>query len=140
MSMLQPATAAQRRLYYDADELRQRAWAPYSHFSVGAIIVDERGQQAEGVNVENASYGLTICAERIAAGAACVRGLGRWREIAVATPEPGASPCGACRQVLVELGHPDLVVIMRHHGALVACRLADLVPLAFGGEDLDAAR
>ncbi len=82
---------------------RQNAYAPYSKFLVGAAVLTEDGTIFTGTNVENASYGLTICAERIAAGAAVAAGHRKITAVAVAT-EGAASPCGACRQFLAEFG------------------------------------
>jgi cytidine deaminase len=82
---------------------RKNAYAPYSKFLVGAALYTEDGAMFTGTNVENASYGLTICAERIAAGAAIAAGHRMITAVAVAT-EGAASPCGACRQFLAEFG------------------------------------
>jgi len=108
---------------------RRHAYAPYSGFRVGAAVVDERGRVHRGCNVENASYGLTVCAERNAIGAAIVAGGRRLLAIAVASPtSPAATPCGACRQALVEVADQDALVVLvppkgvpseRHLGALL---------------------
>jgi cytidine deaminase len=88
-----------------AREVRRRAHAPYSAFAVGAAVRDERGRIHVGCNVENASYGLTVCAERNAVAAAVAGGARHIRAAAVVSAaRPPASPCGACRQVLAELG------------------------------------
>jgi cytidine deaminase len=84
-------------------EVRKNAYAPYSNFLVGAAVLTEDGTMFTGTNVENASYGLTICAERIAAGAAIAAGHRMITVVAVATAA-AASPCGACRQFLAEFG------------------------------------
>jgi cytidine deaminase len=91
-------------------DIRKHAHAPYSKFQVGAAILTKSGKLFSGCNVENASYGLTICAERSAAVSAVAAGEKDWVAIAVATPG-GHSPCGACRQVLVEFA-PDMPVLL----------------------------
>jgi cytidine deaminase len=96
-----------------ARKVRRTAHAPYSKFLVGAAVVDERGRIHAGCNVENASYGLTICAERNAVAAAVAAGARHIRAVAVVTEaEPLGSPCGACRQVLAEFASDDVPVIL----------------------------
>ncbi|HEY4186907.1 MAG TPA: cytidine deaminase, partial [Polyangia bacterium] len=92
-----PLGAAQRRtLLAQARAVRKRAHAPYSRFQVGAAVLDEKGRVHVGCNVENASYGLTVCAERNAVAAAVAAGAKRVRAVAVVTPtQPPSSPCGA---------------------------------------------
>jgi cytidine deaminase len=92
-----------------AFEAQQRAYCPYSNFPVGAALRTAGGKIYHGVNVENASYGLTICAERVAVVAAVAAGNREFTAIAVASPG-GASPCGACRQFLAEFS-PSLPVL-----------------------------
>ena len=99
--MITPRQQAQ--LVSAARAVRLRAHAPYSRFRVGAAVLDERGRIHVGCNVENASYGLTVCAERNAVAAAIAAGAKRVRAVAVCTAT-GATPCGACRQVLAERG------------------------------------
>jgi cytidine deaminase len=125
-------TPQQEALYARADEARARAYAPYSSFTVGAALRGADGSVVTAANVENASYGLTICAERSAVVRALAHGVGAFEEIAVAADPAVASvpPCGACRQVLVEFA-PALVVVYRRDGELVALPLADLLPGAF---------
>ncbi len=111
---------------------RRRAYAPYSGFRVGAAVL-AGGEIHAGVNVENASYGLTICAERAAVTAAVTAGARRVDAVAVAsgTAEP-TPPCGMCLQTLAELGTPGtLVVLAGARGAEVETTLGALLPRAF---------
>jgi cytidine deaminase len=116
-----------------ARAVRQRAHAPYSKFTVGAAVLDERGQISLGCNVENASYGLTVCAERNAIAAAVASGARRIAAVAVASgASPAALPCGACRQVVAELGEADTeVLIAGSKGAAERTTLGALLPRAF---------
>jgi len=98
-----------------AREARARAYAPYSNFAVGAALLGASGRVYTGCNVENVSYGLTICAERVAVGKAVSEGEREFVAVAVVT-QNGASPCGACRQVLSEFGPDMQVVIARAEG------------------------
>ena len=125
-------TPAQRkRLVALARAVRLRAHAPYSRYRVGAAVLDERGRLHAGCNVENASYGLTICAERNAVAAAVAAGAKHIRAVAVVTRD-GASPCGACRQVLAELGAPATEVLLASAaGHTVTHALGALLPDAF---------
>jgi len=125
-------TPAQRkRLLALARQVRLRAHAPYSRFRVGAAVLDERGRMHTGCNVENASFGLTVCAERNAVAAAVAAGAKRIRAVAVVTRD-GSSPCGACRQVLAELGGPTTEVLLASPaGAPVGHTLGALLPHAF---------
>ena len=90
-----------QRLFESARSAAASAYAPYSKFTVGAAILTVEGEIITGCNVENSSYGLTICAERTAATRAIVQGKHQWRAIAIVSPT-GVTPCGACRQVLAE--------------------------------------
>jgi cytidine deaminase len=98
-----------RKLVAAAKAAQRNAHAPYSKFRVGAALLTKSGKVYTGVNVENASYGLTNCAERVAVGKAVSEGHRQFRAIAVVAPSAALSPCGACRQVLAEFG--DCVVI-----------------------------
>jgi len=89
------------RLFESAREVATLAYAPYSNFRVGAAILTKEGRIISGCNVENSSFGVTICAERTAATRAVASGLREWLAIAIVSPT-GVSPCGACRQFLAE--------------------------------------
>lgn len=104
------------RLLEAARDARLRAYAPYSNYHVGAAVLDDGGHIYGGCNVENASYGLGMCAERVAVGAAVAGGCGKPVAVAVVTADAG-SPCGACRQVLVEMNPEMTVIIAAHNGA-----------------------
>ena len=112
-----------------AIEAARRAYAPYSKFSVGAVLVAADGRTFAGCNVENISYGLTICAERSAVAVAVAAGCREFsRIIIVADTEVPVSPCGACRQVLAEF-NPDLEVVLTTFGGKVEFfRLSELLP------------
>jgi cytidine deaminase len=117
---------------------RERAYAPYSKYRVGAAIRTKRNKIHSGANVENASYGLTVCAERCAAFAAIAAGDAKdWEAIAVVIEDDRLpSPCGACRQVLHEFA-PDARVILATTGGLrKVTSLRELLPEAFGPESL----
>jgi cytidine deaminase len=112
------------------------AYAPYSNFRVGAALESHDGAVFSGCNVENASYGLTICAERAAICAAVSAGVTRFRRaVVVSDVDPPAAPCGACRQVLAEFGL-DLPIDGVGSRGTVRWRLSDLLPVAFGPEQL----
>lgn len=118
------------KLVATARDARARAYAPYSGYAVGAALLAEDGRVFTGVNVENASYGLTVCAERSAVFAAIAAGCRTFSAIAVAT-EDGASCCGACRQVLVEFGGGTVVHLAAQSGEWKTTTVAELLPGAF---------
>jgi homotetrameric cytidine deaminase len=121
---------------------RAQAYAPYSHFTVGAAIETAGGRRFTGANVENASYGLTVCAERTAAFAAVLAGAGSITAVAVSGPDGvTASPCGACRQVLAEFGAADVPLsYARADGTWTDTTLGELLPDAFDSAALEPAR
>jgi cytidine deaminase len=115
-----------------AHEARQRAYAPYSRFHVGAALLMEDGSIVLGCNVENRSYGLTICAERGALAAAVAQGRGRPRAIAVLTDtSPPSAPCGMCRESLQELAPDAPVLLANTAGERVETTVAALLPMPF---------
>jgi cytidine deaminase len=119
-----------------ARSAQARAYAPYSNFRVGAALEAPDGTVFLGCNVENASFGLTICAERAAVFAAISAGVKQFRRaVVVSDADPPAAPCGACRQVLAEFGL-DLPIQGVGSQRSVTWRLADLLPVAFGPEQL----
>ncbi len=128
------------RLIAAACAARPQADAPYSHFTVGAALLAEDGQIHSGVNIENASYGLTVCAERNAIGALVLAGGQRILAVAVCT-ENGVTPCGACRQVLAEFapeGNDVPVWMVDGQGNVRETTLAALLPDSFGARHLNA--
>src|SRR5438128_4895952 len=135
-------TAIVERLKQRAKNACRRAYAPYSRFAVGAAVLADDGVIYAGANVENASYGLAMCAERNAIFQAIAGGALQIQAVVVYTPTPMPStPCGACRQVINEFGSDALIVCCtddphaeRHY------RLGELLPNAFGPGKLDANR
>ena len=120
-----------------AREARSRAYAPYSRFHVGAALLAEDGAVVTGANVENASYGLSMCAERTAVHRAAAEGVRKILALAVvASREEPTWPCGACRQVILEFGPEALIVSEGDGGRREERRLYDLLPVAFGPGDL----
>ena len=125
-----------QKLIQSAQEARQRAYAPYSHYAVGAALLTASGQVFTGVNVENAVFPTGTCAEQVAVFKAVSEGVREFEAIAVVTVN-GGSPCGACRQVLAEFGLNTVVLIARADGELIhETTLAELLPGAFGPQDL----
>ena len=121
-----------KKLLAAAQAARRHAYAPYSKFRVGAAVLTMDGKIFNGCNVENASYGLTICAERVAITKAISEGERKFQAIAIVAPCTLPTPCGACRQVLAEFG--DLQVVCADSRQLSTAklyRLAELLPAAF---------
>jgi cytidine deaminase len=121
-----------------AREIRNRAYAPYSHFRVGALVVTADGDVFEGVNVENASYRMTTCAEQSAIAAMVAAGV-RGPVVAVAVVGDGrdpCTPCGACRQTIFEFGPEAVVYASGDAGRPLVAPITDLLPHGFGPKRL----
>lgn len=132
-------TAADTDLVAAARRVRERAYAPYSKYLVGAALRTANGTVHIGCNVENRSYGLTICAERAAVCAAVGAGEREFDAIAVVTAD-GGTPCGACRQVLEEFAPEMRVILAKPEGdPLRATTVRALLPEAFRGDVLESA-
>jgi cytidine deaminase len=113
-------------------EARQYAHAPYSHFSVGAALEDADGRIHTGCNIENSTYGLTLCAERVAVFKAMSEGVREFRRIAVAADTDILTPpCGACRQILWEFCGDIEITLVNPRGKSETLRMKDLFPRAF---------
>ncbi len=127
-----------RELFDRACAALEQAYAPYSHFSVGACILADDGRAFDGCNIENASFGATICAERAAVCAAVSQGAKRFIKVAVVGKAAPAWPCGICRQVLYEFSGGGLQVICGavDTGEYEVVPLSALLPRAFGPNDL----
>jgi len=119
-----------------AMEAREKAHVPYSHFAVGAALLAKSGRIYTGCNVENASYGLSVCAERVAVFKAISEGERDFEAIAVVT-EKGVTPCGACRQVLMEFGEDIQVIVANGAGEYRVLTLQKLLPEAFTPKHLE---
>lgn len=124
-------------------EARWMAYCPYSGFAVGAAVLCGSGEIFTGCNVENASYGATICAERVALTKAISQGELSFRAIAVAggpageRPQPGCRPCGICRQTLAEFSDENMAIYMvQSLDSYEVTELGKLLPLAFGKDNL----
>jgi cytidine deaminase len=116
--------------------VRDRAYAPYSKYRVGAALLTRSGEIFEGVNVENASFPLSMCAERVAIFKAISQGEREFHSIVVAT-ENGGTPCGACRQVLSEFGLDTVVITTDGAGEIaLECTVRELLPDSFGPAEL----
>lgn len=120
------------RLLRAASFARENAWPPYSGFKVGAALEDASGTIHTGCNVENASYGLTVCAERVAMWKAISEGVRAFHRIAIVTASPAlTTPCGACRQLLWEFCGNIEIILGNLEGEVKLLRVASLLPDPF---------
>jgi cytidine deaminase len=120
-----------RELLRIANDVRSRAYAPYSGFPVGAALLCTDGTVFTGVNIENAAYGPSVCAERTAFFKAISEGHREFVKIAITCDRPYCQPCGVCRQVMIEHA-PDLVILMGSpNGEFKRTTIKDLLPEAF---------
>lgn len=122
-------------LLQKAVEAAKESYSPYSLFPVGAAVLTKKGSVFLGTNVENASYGQTICAEQAAIANAVVNGDREIVAIAVYSPKGDITPCGACRQVIAEFGH-KIQIISTMNGNIVSCNISEMLPYMFSKEDL----
>jgi len=125
------------KLIKEAEKARKKAYTPYSKFKVGAAVLCDDGKIFSGCNIENASFGLSICAERVAFFKAISEGSTKIKAIAVIgnTNKP-CSPCGACRQVISEFGEDIPLIMTNLKGDLRIKKIKELLPEAFGKNDL----
>ena len=129
--------AQAKKLIAVASRARKNAYAPYSKFKVGAAVLTKKGRMFGGCNVENASYGLTCCAERTAIFRAVAQGHRDLCAIAIVFDDKAlGSPCGACRQVIREFGLGMQVVLANLKGGYKVMSIDRLMPLSFGPENL----
>lgn len=127
------------KLIKAAEAARERAYSPYSHFRVGAAILTTEGRYYTGCNIENASYGLTCCAERVALFKAVSNGERDFEAIAVtAGTEDFCTPCGACRQALAEFGAQIKVFMTNKKGEYLLRTVAELLPETFDKSQLES--
>lgn len=131
-----------RKLLETARDFATRAYVPYSEFPVGAALLVDDGSIVGGVNIENASYPLTICGERTAVARAASEGYRTVHAVAISAPKaPATTPCGACRQVLNEFKplEGEMLVLLDEGDAWQETTLGALLPNAFGPRDLERA-
>ena len=120
-----------------ACDVRKWAYVPYSNYQVGAAVLTDSGRIYDGVNIENAAFPVTVCAERTAIFKAVSNGEREFQAIAVVTRD-GGMPCGSCRQVMAEFGPDMLVIVADESGKITAeIKLSDLLPGMFTSKSLD---
>lgn len=125
------------RLIKHAQNARAHSHSPFSHFRVGSAVLTASGKVFTGCNIENSSFGLTICAERTALFKAVSEGHSKFTAIAISTDEESpVAPCGACRQVIMDLAGDIDVVMTGKHGARRVARMSELFPFPFGPGNL----
>ena len=125
-----------RDLIKTASQVRQWAYVPYSNYAVGAALLTSSGRVYDGVNIENAAYPVTVCAERVAIFKAISNGEREFQAIAVVTRN-GGMPCGSCRQVMAEFSPGMTVIVADEQGKVVSeTLLSDLLPGAFRPDSL----
>lgn len=129
------AMKEKERLYAYAKKAACNSYSPYSDFPVGAAALTASGQIFIGTNVENASFGLTICAEQTAITNAISKGHKDFVALAVYSKKDDIMPCGACRQFIVEFGK-NIELVCQHEGKLSSYLIGDLIPDAFTKEDM----
>ncbi len=135
--MANEEAAAIAGLVKTAEDARDKSEARYSHFRVGAAIESKDGKIYSGFNIESSSYGLSMCAERVAVWKAITAGESKFRRIAIVSDAKDfCSPCGACRQVLFELAGDIDVYMTNHLGEIRKERLSSLLPFAFTSETI----
>ncbi len=135
MLFMKPPILDLDRLIQAAQAAREHAYVPYSRYPVGAAVLTAEGHIITGCNIENASYPLTCCAERVALFAAVAQGYRQFHALAVVTSN-GGSPCGSCRQVMREFAPTMTVIIADTGGNYRLTTVADLLPDSFGPEHL----
>ena len=134
--MTKLTSETKKKLIDLGNEARRRAYVPYSNYRVGAALQGKSGRIYTGVNIENAAYPVTVCAERVAVFKAVSEGEHEFDAISVVT-DNGGSPCGSCRQVLAEFGLDTIVLIADGDGNLIReTTVSDLLPGAFTPKDL----
>jgi cytidine deaminase len=130
MTKIKLSEKIKQRLYQKAKEASKQSYSPYSRFPVGAALLARNNKIFIGTNVENVSFGLTICAERVAICNAIINGAKRFIAIAVYSKKGEATPCGACRQFLLEFGK-DIEVIFKKNNNLESLKISELIPRSF---------